>query len=83
MPFYEYICSSCKEEHLLFHSMVEDMTDSECPSCGDEKLVRVISSLEKVAKPSSTARSRVRDFIKSSKVDLKLEREELEGRNKK
>ena len=83
MPFYEYVCSSCKEEHLLFHSMAEDMTDSECPSCGEEDLTRVISSLEKVTKPNSTARSRIKDFIKSSKADLKLEREELESRSKK
>ena len=83
MPFYEYICSSCKEEQLLFHSMSEDLTDTACPSCGADKLVRLISSLEREVKVHSTPKSRIKDFIKSSKDDLDIEKNTLKGRGKK
>ena len=43
MPTYEYRCEACKAELEIFHSMTEDAR-TECPECGEQQLIRLISS---------------------------------------
>ena len=43
MPTYEYRCEACKAEMEIFHSMTEDAR-TECPDCGEQKLIRLISA---------------------------------------
>ena len=43
MPTYEYRCKACSAELEIFHSMTEDAR-TECPECGEQELVRLISS---------------------------------------
>ena len=43
MPTYEDRCKACSAELEIFHSMTEDAR-TECPECGEQELVRLISS---------------------------------------
>ena len=43
MPTYEYRCKACSVELEIFHSMTEDAR-TECPECGEQELIRLISS---------------------------------------
>ena len=82
MPFYEYKCTVCDSEQLVFHLMSDDMTGADCDHCGEPSLERLFSTLQKIASIDSTVHSRVRDFIESSKGALSHERDSLKGREK-
>ena len=43
MPTYDYRCDACGHELELFHAMTADPV-TKCPSCGEEKLRRLIGS---------------------------------------
>jgi putative FmdB family regulatory protein len=43
VPTYEYRCKACKAEMEIFHSMTEDAR-TECPECGAQELIRLISA---------------------------------------
>ena len=43
MPTYEYRCKACEAEMEIFHSMTEDAR-TECPECGEQELIRLISA---------------------------------------
>lgn len=43
MPTYDYVCDACGESFEIFHSIVEPPR-TECPSCGQNKLRRLIGT---------------------------------------
>jgi len=43
MPTYEYVCRNCDHQFEAFHSIKDDPL-SQCPSCGDNALRRLIGA---------------------------------------
>ena len=43
MPTYDYVCDACGEEFEIFHSISEPAR-KKCPSCGRQKLRRLIGT---------------------------------------
>ena len=43
MPTYEYECQACGEVHEIFHGITAE-GPSECPSCGEKNLKKLVSA---------------------------------------
>ncbi len=43
MPTYEYVCRNCDHQFEAFHSIMDDPL-SQCPSCGENALRRLIGT---------------------------------------
>jgi putative FmdB family regulatory protein len=67
MPLYEYDCLKCGQR---FEVLVRGPQTVACPSCGDEKLERVISSFA-----VSSDGTRGANIASARKHNLSLERE--------
>jgi putative FmdB family regulatory protein len=80
MPRYLYRCSECNEEYQELHSIKEKLTD--CKLCDSvDSLVRVPSSFMSKQKNKNLKRkpgSVVKEFIETSKEELKSQKKGLE-----
>ncbi len=44
MPIYDYQCSKCNRKTSIFVRTVSSPVDTTCPECGNQNLVRLITS---------------------------------------
>ena len=79
MPRYSYKCSECDSKFTAFHGMSENINTCEvCGSEGTLKRVYDTINLKKVSsKESSSAGTRVKEFIEESRQALKEHQEEV------
>ena len=78
MPHYIYTCSSCQEQQELFHSFEEEIES--CPACGAASTMEKIPALRKPVVAKSKTGQVVKDFIKSAKEDLEIEKQNQKKR---
>ena len=79
MPIYVYQCNECAIEWKTNHGMTESVEN--CTACESQDIFRVPSSFVNLSKaiPTSTKIGEItNDFIKSSKEDLRRQRDEMD-----
>ena len=82
MPFYNYECSDCGAIEKKFHAIGE--IPDPCTSCDSHNLVKKIGSIVVSSKHSEkmTAKNNIENFIKDSRQNLDLMKEESKRREK-
>ena len=55
MPIYEYRCRKCEKVFEKFQSVGEGGEELSCPSCGEKKPERIISSFSSKRSESSSS----------------------------
>lgn len=84
MPKYAYECSSCKEILELRHSIKERVED--CTICGEEGVLIRIPSVPLIIKSGPAKAGHkpghlVKDFIESTREEIKSEKNDLKNRD--
>lgn len=78
MPFYEYLCNTCKDKYKTFHG-AEEKSDS-CPICKSADVIKALPfvsiSNKNLADNKTDSKVRVEKFIEESREALKAQREE-------
>ena len=85
MPVYRYSCTKCDKEKSYFLSIGEEAKEVDCPDCDGEFLKKILTSKTTMRNVKNvqveTSKSRVEEFIRHSKEDLKSQKEQLKGRS--
>jgi putative FmdB family regulatory protein len=76
MPFYEYFCSTCKQNYKTFHGVEEKSTS--CPACNSPEVTKTLPVFNKLIETprNNTAGQRVERFIEEQREILKAEKQE-------
>lgn len=80
MPKYFYVCNSCENKIILYHSMSE--TAEDCMNCNAEKSLKKLPSmfsLEAKKEESTRVGQLVEESIEEFKEDLKNQKNELKS----
>lgn len=80
MPFYRYCCLDCSFDQSVFIKMGKSLT--QCPDCESFNIKKKIGKIVVSNSALSRPRDNIDKFIKDSKEDLTMQREDLKGRNK-
>jgi len=82
MPIYLYACEDCSDEWKEKHGMTEEI--EECHQCKSKNIYRKPSFFANLSKHKDDkikkVGSHVKEFIDSSKEQLKQQKEELKGK---
>ena len=82
MPKYVYECTTCGCVYDVRHSMNE--REEDCRHCDDGKVRKVISDFTSITKTNSEQKkeigSEVKEFIETTKKEIKEERDILSSR---
>ena len=82
MPFYDYTCVECEKQISLFRLIAERDDPTYCECGKGSILTRTLSCIAPKATNKGTAKTRVNDFIKNAKTDLKDDKKSLSERVK-
>ena len=81
MPFYRYCCLDCSFDNSVFVDIGKAL--EQCPDCNSQNIVKklgkIITSGNSV---KSTSRQNIDKFIKDSREDLDMQKDDLKGREK-